>query len=158
MKKFQMLTTIIFLLTLSLAATACSSPTSKTAFFSEQAPEAIGPYSQGIKTGNLIFTSGQIPLNPATGEIVSPDIRVQTKQALENLKNILQAGGSDLDHVLKTTLFIKDMNDFNAINDVYGSYFKEDCPARSCVEVPALPKGALIQIEAVALVKRCICF
>ena len=154
MKKFQMLTSIIFLLTLSLTAAACSSPASKTVFFSEQAPEVIGPYSQGVRTGNLIFTSGQIPLNPATGEIVSPDIRVQTKQALENLKNVLQAGGSDLDHVLKTTLYIKDMDDFNAINDVYSSYFKEDCPARSCVEVSTLPKGALIEIEAVALAIR----
>jgi 2-iminobutanoate/2-iminopropanoate deaminase len=152
MKKLQMLT-IIFLLTLSLAATACSSPTSKMVLFSEQAPKAIGPYSQGTKAGNLIFISGQIPLNPDTGEIVSPDIRIQTKQALENLKNALQAGGSDLDYVLKTTLYIKDMNDFNAINDVYSSYFKENYPARSCVEVSALPRGALIEIEAVALSK-----
>lgn len=152
MKKFQMLT-IVFLLTLSLAATACTSQASKTVFFSEQAPETIGPYSQGIKVGNLIFTSGQIPLNPDTGEIVSSDIKIQTKQALENLRNVLQAGGSDLDYVLKTTLYIKDMSDFNAINDVYGSYFKEDYPARSCVEVSALPKGTLIEIEAVALSK-----
>lgn len=155
MKKFKMLTTILFLLTSSLTTAACSGPAQKTVFFfSKQAPEAIGPYSHGVRTGNLIFTSGQIPINPATGEIVSPDIRVQTKQALENLKNVLQAGGSDLDHVLKTTLYIKDMNDFSAINDVYGSYFKENCPARSCVEVSALPKGALIEIEAVALAKK----
>ncbi len=107
----------------------------------------------------MIFTSGQIPLNPDTGEIVSPGIGVQTEQALQNLKNVLNVGGSDLDHVVKTTIYLKNMDDFNVIffnviNEIYGSYFKVDYPARACVEVSALPKGALIEIEAVALIKR----
>ncbi len=121
---------------------------------SKQAPEAIGPYSQAIQAGDLIFTSGQISLDPATGEIVSADIKEQTRQAMENLKNVLLAGGSDLDMVIKTTVFIKNMADFAAINEVYGTFFKDDPPARSCVEVSALPKGALIEVEAVALIKK----
>lgn len=121
---------------------------------SKQAPEAIGPYSQAIQAGDLIFTSGQISLDPATGEIVSADIKEQTRQAMENLKNVLLAGGSDLDMVIKTTVFIKNMAYFAAINEVYGTFFKDDPPARSCVEVSALPKGALIEVEAVALIKK----
>jgi 2-iminobutanoate/2-iminopropanoate deaminase len=115
-----------------------------------KAPSAIGPYSQAIVTGNLIFTSGQIPIDPQTGTIVSSDIERQTKQVLENLKNILEASGSSLSRVIKTTVYIKDMNDFQSINAVYARYFTEPYPARSCVEVARLPKDVLIEIEAVA--------
>lgn len=116
----------------------------------DKAPAAIGPYSQAIQTGNLIFTSGMIPIDPATNTLVEGDITVQAKQAIGNLEALLQASGSDLDHVLKTTVFIKDMNDFGKVNEVYASFFTKDCPARSCVEVARLPKDVLIEIEAVA--------
>lgn len=120
----------------------------------DRAPQAIGPYSQGVKVGNFIFTSGQIPLDPITGEIISVDVEVQTKQVLENLKQVLESGDSDLDHVIKTTVYIKNMDDFQRINEVYGTYFKSPYPARSCVEVSKLPKGVLIEIEAVAIIKE----
>ncbi|MBR1568611.1 MAG: RidA family protein [Lachnospiraceae bacterium] len=116
----------------------------------DKAPAAIGPYSQAMKTGNLIFTSGMIPIDPATNTLVEGDITVQAKQAIGNLEALLQASGSDLDHVIKTTVFIKDMNDFGKVNEVYASFFTKDCPARSCVEVARLPKDVLIEIEAVA--------
>lgn len=119
----------------------------------ENAPKAIGPYSQGIITDSLLYTSGQIPIDPATGEIVSSDITMQAKQALENLKNILEAGGSGMDKVVKTTVFIKDMNDFPAINKIYSEYFSQPYPARSCIEVSRLPKDAHIEIEAVATLR-----
>ncbi len=118
---------------------------------SKEAPAAIGPYSQAVKAGNLIFTSGQLPIDPVSGEIVSDDIEAQTSQALENLKNVLLAAGSGLDMVIKTTLYIRDMNEFTTINNIYADYFKGDYPARTCVEVSALPKGALVEIEAFAL-------
>jgi len=117
----------------------------------DKAPAAIGPYSQGIDTGELIFTSGQIPVNPSTGEVVHGGIEEQTAQVLENLKNILEAAGSSISRVIKTTVFIKDMSDFSAVNEVYKKYFSEPYPARSCVEVARLPKDVLIEIEAVAL-------
>lgn len=116
----------------------------------QNAPKAIGPYSQATITESLIFTSGQIPMDPATGEIVSGDITVQARQALENLKNILEAGGSGMDRVIKTTVFIRDMNDFPTINKIYSEYFSQPYPARSCIEVSRLPKDARIEIEAVA--------
>ena len=112
------------------------------------APAAIGPYSQGIKIGDLIFTSGQIPVNPATGEIVT-EIKSATKQSLENVKAILEQAGSSLEKVIKVVVFIKDMNDFAEVNEVYGQYFKENPPARSCVEVARLPKDCVIEIEAI---------
>lgn len=114
------------------------------------APAAIGPYSQAIKMGNLVYTSGQIPLNPATGQVVTGTAEVQTHQVLTNLKAVLEAAGTSFDKVIKTTVFIKDMNDFAAINTVYGSYFTATPPARSCVEVARLPKDVLVEIEAVA--------
>jgi len=117
----------------------------------DKAPAAIGPYSQGIDTGELIFTSGQIPVNPSTGEVVHGGIEEQTVQVLENLKNVLEAAGSSISRVIKTTVFIKDMNNFSAVNEVYKKYFTEPYPARSCVEVARLPKDVLIEIEAVAL-------
>jgi 2-iminobutanoate/2-iminopropanoate deaminase len=115
------------------------------------APAAIGPYSQAIKTGNLIFTSGQIPVNPSDGTIPEK-IEEQAKQAFENLKNILEATDSGLKSVVKTTVFIKNMGDFSAVNAVYAKFFSTPFPARSCVEVSALPKGVLIEIEAIAAV------
>ncbi len=114
------------------------------------APAAIGPYSQATKLGNLIFTSGQIPLVPSTGQIVEGDVQAQTRQSLENLKAVLESQGTTLDNVLKTTVFIKDMNDFTKINEIYGQYFTSNQPSRSCVEVARLPKDVLIEIEVIA--------
>lgn len=116
-----------------------------------KAPSAIGPYSQGIKIGDMVFTSGQIPVNPATGEVVT-EIKAATRQSLENVKAVLEEAGSSLEKVVKVVVFIKDMNDFGQVNEVYGEYFKENPPARSCVEVARLPKDCVIEIEAVATV------
>ena len=115
----------------------------KEVIFTEKAPKAIGPYSQAQKVGDLLFTSGQIPLNPSTGELVT-EIKAATKQSLENVKAILEAAGTSLENVVKTVVYIKDMNDFGEVNEVYGEYFKENAPARSCVEVARLPKDALV--------------
>lgn len=115
-----------------------------------QAPGAVGPYSQAIKLGNLVFASGQIPLHPETGELVKGDIRKQTRQALRNLQAVLNAAGSGLDKVVKATVFIVRMEDFPLINEAYGEFFQNDPPARSCVEVSALPKGAEVEVEAIA--------
>lgn len=115
------------------------------------APAAIGPYSQGIKVGNLVYTSGQIPLDPQTGELIS-DIKKATERSLENVKAILEAAGTSMDKVIKTAVFLKDMNDFAAMNEVYASYFKENPPARSCVQVAKLPKDAVVEIEAIAVI------
>jgi len=117
----------------------------------KNAPAAIGPYSQAVKVGNLLFTSGQIPLDPNTGELVIDDIKKATERSLENLKAILGEAGTTLDKVIKTTVFIKDMNDFSAVNEVYGKYFSENQPARSCVEVARLPKDCRVEIEVIAL-------
>ena len=114
------------------------------------APAAIGPYSQAIEAGGLIFTSGQIPLDPDTGMLVPGGIEAQAKQAIENLRAVLEASGSGLDKVVKTTCFLSSMGDFAAFNEVYAQYFTGK-PARSCVEVSALPKGAAVEIEAVAV-------
>jgi 2-iminobutanoate/2-iminopropanoate deaminase len=120
---------------------------------SAQAPQAIGPYSQAIRAGGLLFCSGQIPLDPATGEMVGAgDVRVQTKRVLENVKAVLEAGGASLSSVVKTTLFLKDLQDFAAVNEIYASYFPSMPPARSTFQVAALPKAALVEIEAIALV------
>lgn len=113
------------------------------------APTAIGPYSQGIEVGNLVITSGQLPINPATGEMPS-DIEAQAHQSLQNVKAILEAAGTGLDKVVKTTVFLADMNDFAAMNGVYAQYFNEPYPARSAVAVKTLPKNALVEIEVVA--------
>jgi len=125
----------------------------KTMIETNNAPAAIGPYAQGVKVGNLIFTSGQLPVNPATGELITNDIQAETRQCLENIKAILEEAGSSLDHAVKLTVFIKDMNQFSKINEVYATYFPGDKPARSCVEVARLPKDANIEIEAIAMVK-----
>ncbi|BGE83413.1 RidA family protein [Staphylococcus croceilyticus] len=117
-----------------------------------KAPEALGPYSHAMVVNNLVFTSGQIPLD-TEGNIVSDDVKEQTKQVLENLSVVLEEAGSDLESVVKATIFISDMNEFQQINEVYGSYFSEHQPARSCVEVARLPKDVKVEIEVVAKVK-----
>lgn len=119
----------------------------------EQAPAAIGPYSQGIQAGNFVFTSGQLPVNPTTGEMITTDIKAETRQCLENVAAILKAAGTSLANTIKLTVFIKDMNQFSQINEVYGEYFPDNKPARSCVEVARLPKDANIEIEAVAMIE-----
>ncbi|ODA42070.1 RidA family protein [Desulfosporosinus sp. BG] len=116
----------------------------------QNAPAAIGPYSQGVKIGNLIFTSGQLPLNPQSGELVA-DIEGATKQSLDNVKAILESAGTSMDKIVKTVVFLRDMNDFAAMNAVYATYFPTNPPARSAVQVARLPKDAILEIEAIAL-------
>jgi 2-iminobutanoate/2-iminopropanoate deaminase len=116
----------------------------------DKAPGAIGPYSQGVECG-LIFTSGQIPINMATGEVETADIKKATGYSLDNLKAILEAAGSSMANIIKTTVFLTDINDFAAVNEVYATYFEAAPPARSCVAVAALPKGAKVEIEAIAM-------
>ena len=126
---------------------------SKSAISTEHAPAAIGPYSQAIQSGNLIYTSGQIPLDPATGQLVAGGIREQTIRVLENLKAVLAAAGTDLGQVIKTTVFLKNMGDFAAMNEVYGQYLAPEgvvAPARATIEVARLPKDSLVEIEVVA--------
>ena len=115
-----------------------------------QAPAAIGPYSQAIKVGNLVYTSGQIPINPATGNFVEGGIKEQTRQSLTNIKAILEEAGLSMNNVVKTTVFLADMNDFADMNSVYAEFFAEPYPARSAVAVKTLPKGAIVEIEVVA--------
>ncbi|MDT9330410.1 RidA family protein [Clostridium perfringens] len=115
----------------------------------EHAPAAIGPYSQGVIVGDLIYTSGQLPLNPET-KVLETEIKAATKQSLENCKAILENAGSSIDKVFKTTVFVKDLNDFATVNEVYGTYFNENPPARSCVQVAKLPMDAPIEIEVIA--------
>ncbi len=116
------------------------------------APGAIGPYSQGIKYGNLLFVSGQTPLNPVTMKIVEGDVQAQAVQCLENIKAILEEAGSGLDKVLKSTVFIKDMGDFSRVNEIYAKYFTKNQPARSCIEVARLPMDVLVEIEVIAYI------
>ena len=116
----------------------------------QNAPAAIGPYSQAIRAGDLLFVSGQIPVDPATGEVVEPTIQAQAKRSLENVKAVLEAAGASLDNVVKTTVFLKSMDDFVEMNRVYQSFFQADCPAHSAVQVAKLPKDVLVEIEAIA--------
>lgn len=126
----------------------------KTTLNTEKAPKAIGPYAQGIDTGNLLFLSGQLPIVPAEGKIVAEDIEGQTRQSLENVKAILESGGCSMDDVVKTTVYLKDIADFASMNGIYKEYFTEgNYPARSAFQVAALPQNALVEIEAVALKK-----
>ncbi|HEY6242352.1 MAG TPA: RidA family protein [Pyrinomonadaceae bacterium] len=117
----------------------------------ENAPAAIGPYSQAIEANGFVFVSGQIPINPATGEFVNGGIREQTEQVLKNVSAVLEASGSSLDQVVKTTVFLADMQDFAAMNEVYGAFFRENPPARATVAAAELPRNARVEIEAVAL-------
>ena len=117
-----------------------------------KAPAALGPYSQAIKAGNTIYVSGQIPLIPETMEIISDDVQEQTKQSLENVKAVLEAAEATLNDVVKASVFIKDMNDFTKINEIYATYFTENKPARACVEVARLPKDVKVEIEVIAVV------
>lgn len=119
----------------------------------DKAPKAIGPYSQAIKAGNLLFISGQIPIDPVTGELVVTSIEAETKQVLENFKAIVERANGTLKDVVKTTIFIKDMEQFTTINDIYGQYFSEEPPARACVEVARLPKDVNIEIEGIVLLR-----
>lgn len=122
----------------------------KKVISTDKAPKAIGPYSQAIEFNNMVYTSGVIPVNPETNELVTGSIELQAEQAIKNLAALLVEAGSSVDNVIKTTVFIKDMNDFAKVNEIYATYFTKDCPARSCVEVARLPKDVLIEIEAIA--------
>lgn len=119
----------------------------------DKAPQAIGPYSQAIEVNGMVYTSGVVPIDPATGEVVEGDIKVQATRVFDSMKALLEAAGSSCEDVVKTTVFIKDMNDFAALNEIYASYFTGTFPARSCVEVARLPKDVLIEMEAIALKK-----
>ena len=121
----------------------------KKVISTDKAPAAIGPYSQAIEVENMVYTSGIIPVDPATGEITEGSV-AQAEQAFTNMKNLLEAAGTSVDNVIKTTVFIKEMNDFGAINEVYAKYFTEPYPSRSCVEVARLPKDVMLEIEAIA--------
>jgi len=123
----------------------------RTIIETEKAPGAIGHYSQAVKTDTMVFVSGQLALNPTTGNLVTDDIKTEIRQAMNNLKNILEAAGSNLEKVIKTTLFIKNMDDFPLINEVYGEFFKQNFPTRACVEAARLPKDANVEVEAVGL-------
>ena len=123
-----------------------------TKIHTDNAPAAVGPYSQAIAAGGMLYTSGQIALDPATGEIVGDDVKAQAEQVMKNLVAVLKAAGADTSKVLKTTCFLSDMNNFVAFNQVYARYFGESAPARSCVEVARLPKDVLVEVEAIAYV------
>ncbi len=124
---------------------------SKTVVYSDKAPEPIGPYSQAIRTGNMLFVSGQIAIQKSTGQIVSSDIESETVQVMANLAEILKSAGMGFEFVVKTTIFLKDMNDFPKVNEVYGKYFKDAPPARETVEVSRLPKDVNVEISCIAL-------
>lgn len=124
---------------------------SKTVISTTEAPSAIGPYSQAIKAGNMLFVSGQIPIDPATGQLVSSTIEAETHRVMQNIGAILQAAGLGYEHIVKTGIFLKSMNDFAAVNEVYAAYFKSDFPARETVEVARLPKDARVEISVVAV-------
>ena len=119
----------------------------------KNAPAALGPYSQAVKVGNLLYTSGQLAINVVTGEFINDDIKKATAQSLENVKAVLEEAGTTMDKVVKTLVFLKDMNDFDLMNEVYAQYFSVNPPARSCVQAGKLPKDALIEIEVIAIVQ-----
>lgn len=126
----------------------------KTIIKTDKAPAAIGPYSQAVVVNDMVYTSGMIPIIPETGELETGDIKAQAKQAISNLAALLEASGSDMSSVVKTTVFISDMNDFAAVNEVYATFFTDNYPARSCVQVARLPKDVKIEIEAIAIKKN----
>ncbi len=116
----------------------------------DNAPEAIGPYSQGVGFGNLFFFSGQIAIDPDSGDLVDDDIEVQTRQVMANLDSVLEAAGLEFSHVVRTTIFLDDMDDFSTVNEIYGGFFDDNPPARACVEVSRLPKDVLVEIDMIA--------
>ena len=118
------------------------------------APAAVGPYSQAVRVGAMVFCAGQIPLDPKTGQIVTGDIGAQTRRVMDNITAVLKAEGLNFDHIVKTTIFLTDLGDFQTVNETYGSYFKQEPPARSTVQVSALPKGAHVEIEVIAMVEE----
>ena len=124
----------------------------KKVIIAEKAPKAIGPYSAAISYGNFIFTSGQLGLIPESGEPAGEDIKSQTRQALKNVQSVLEAAGTNLSHVLKTTVFLRNMDDFAAMNEVYAEFFTDECPARSAVQVAKLPRGLAVEIEVIAAI------
>ena len=126
----------------------------KEIIISKKVPAAIGPYSSALKIGNLVFASGQLPIDPVIGEIVKGGIEAQAKRSLENLKAVLKSYSIGMENVIKTTIFLKDMNNFSLVNKIYGEYFTSQFPARSCVEVSHLPKDADIEIEAIAFCEK----
>lgn len=126
----------------------------KSIISSEKAPKALGPYSVAVSTGQLLFTAGQLGIDPVTGELVEGGIQAQTRQALLNLKNVLEAANSGLEWVVKTTVFLKDMGEFAQMNAVYAEFFTRDFPARSAIQVAALPKNGAVEIEAIALLRQ----
>ncbi len=126
----------------------------KSIISSEKAPKALGPYSVAVSTGQLLFTAGQLGIDPVTGELVEGGIQAQTRQALLNLKNVLEAANSGLEWVVKTTVFLKDMGEFAQMNAVYAEFFTQDFPARSAIQVAALPKNGAVEIEAIALLRQ----
>lgn len=136
---------------LAMGFAGCASAPVKEAVSTKEAPLAIGPYSQGIKVGNLLFLSGQISIDPKTNQMSSGSIEEQTKQALENLDAVLRAEGMSMENVVNTTVFLKDVNDFGKMNVVYGTFFKDKPPARATVQVARLPRDALVEISAIAI-------
>ena len=125
----------------------------KKEIYTDQAPGAVGPYSQAVRTGNLLFTSGQVALDPSTGKLIKGDIKAQVRQVMENLGAILNAGGADFSKVVKATVFLEDIKDFGSVNEIYGSFFSSAPPARSAFQVAALPLGAKVEIEMIAEVE-----
>jgi 2-iminobutanoate/2-iminopropanoate deaminase len=124
----------------------------KTVVTASTSAPAIGPYSPALRVGNLLFLSGQIPLDPSSGQLIEGDIRAQTRQVMQNMGELLRAGGADFSHVARTTIFLADMNDFATVNDIYASYFTEPYPARATVQVARLPKDVRVEIDAIAVV------
>ncbi len=127
---------------------------SKKIISTENAPQAIGPYSQAVQAGNLLFVSGQIALEPQTGELVQGDVKTQTKRVMENLKGVVEAAGASLGQIVKCTIFLKSMDDFATVNEIYGSYFQSEPPARATVAVSTLPKNVDVEIDAIALLDQ----
>jgi len=146
---FLLMFSIFFLL-----STISGGKMEKKIVFTEKAPKPIGPYSQAIIAGNLIFTAGQIPIDPATNQVVQGDIKEQTRRVLENLRAILESVGATFDDVVKVTIYMKDLNEFSAMNEVYSEYFKNSPPARTTVEVSRLPRDVRIEIDLIAIVKQ----
>lgn len=137
-------------LVLALGVVGCASGPTKEAVSTKEAPDAIGPYSQGVKVGNLLFLAGQAAIDPKTNQMISGSIEEQTKQVLENLNAVLKASGMSMENVVNTTVYLKDLNDFGKMNAVYGTYFKDKPPARATVQVARIPRDALVEISAIA--------